>query len=368
MDYPLISPTNGQRVRLVTPGLLHDGERQWPVVDGIPFLRPKERLRAEVVAAMEAEDERAALRILLSDQDRFSPTAPPSPENVEAVIDGAKGEMTLRRAMELLNFGPVGDYFAYRWCSPTFTGGLHLLERTPPGQVVVEVACGIGHFLRALEQAGRWTVGIDIVYAKLWLAKQFLGVRGPLICGDIEQSPVLATDAPTTVFCHDAFYFFEFKEAALANMHQLSADGTVAVGHVHTRRDAHEAGFALDVAGYQSLTEAVVQNDEDAVRAWYGKNQQPTPPDDWKAVAWVEGAAPHQPIQWITDTQALQNSPLLRDGSIVWPSPGWQREYAEDAACLNGEALDSLARAQVEGGEIEDRYRQRRLVNLPARW
>ena len=368
MDYPLISPTDGQRLRLATPGLLHDGERRWPVVDGIPFLRPKEELRADVVAAMEAGDERAALRRLLSDQDRFSPTAPPTAENVDAVIEGAKGDMTLRRAMELLNFGPVGDYFAYRWCSPTFTGGLHLLERTPPGQVVVEVACGIGHFLRALEQAGRRAVGIDIVYAKLWLAKHFLGVRGPLICGDIEQSPILATDAPATVFCHDAFYFFEFKEAALANMRELSAGGTVAVGHVHTRQDAHEAGFALDVAGYRNLTDASVQNDADSVRAWYGKGPMTSADDEWKAVYWIEGATEHAPINWVADERALRDNPLLRDETIVWPSEGWRREYAEDAACLNGEALTSLARSRVREGEVEEQYRQRHLVNLPARW
>ncbi|NJC28159.1 class I SAM-dependent methyltransferase [Neolewinella antarctica] len=364
MDYPLISPTNGNVLREDGAHFLTDGERRWPVVDGIPFLRPDDDLRLAVVADLENGNERDALCRLLADQDRFSPTLPPERAAIERVID--KKGLNLREAMALLSYGPVGDYFAYRWCSPTFTGGLHMLERTPAHQAVVEVACGIGHFLRALEQAGREVVGVDIVYSKLWLARRILGVKGPLICGDVEAGPVIGTSRPTTVFCHDAFYFFEFKEAALTHLRQIAAGGSVAVGHVHTRTSAHEAGFALERAAYGKLTDAFVRDDADFMLGWYGKRAVVGDPAS-VAVGWIEGETEHRAIEWIKNNDSLRKNPLLQERKISWPSAGWRQEYEEDSQCLNGESLPELINAEWPA-DVLTRYQKRLLINLPGSW
>jgi SAM-dependent methyltransferase len=364
VDYPLISPRNGRVLQPAGDHLLTDGETRWPVVDGIPYLRDKEEVRKEAVHALETGNVAAARRRLLADQDRFSPTLPPEAEKIDYVVGNP--ELNLREAMLHLSYGPVGDYFAYRWCSPTFTGGLHLLERTPHHLPVIEIACGIGHFLRALETAGREVVGIDIVWSKLWLARRYLGVRGPLICGDIERSPVVQTQVDHTVFSHDAFYFFEHKRAALEHMRKLSIGGSVALGHVHTRTSKHEAGFALPKDDYARLTDAFVRNDADYILGWYGEE---LPPGHHEAIAvgWVENETEHRPIEWIRKEDQLTSNPLLHADHIDWPSEGWRKEYEEDSAHLGRYQLSNLL-AQPAPASPAQRFRQRRLLNLPERW
>ena len=364
MEYPLISPRNGAELHPAGDHLLTDGQTTWPIIDDIPYLRDKETVRAAAVAALEADDVTAARRILLADQDRFCPTPAPTGEAIDRVVKHAN--LTLRAAMEGLNYGPVGDYFAYRWCSPTFTGGLHMLERTPEHRTVIDVACGIGHYLRALESVGHSVVGVDIVWSKLWLARRYLAIKGLLVCGDIEAGPLLRTRDAHTVFCHDAFYFFERKAEALTNMRQLSAGGSVAVGHVHTGGSAHEAGFAQDKAAYAALTDAFVRDDADYILAWYGQSLtagESTP----VAVGWIERETDHRPIDWAGAAVKLQPNPLLGEDSINWPSEGWANEYAEDSQHLHGLALPDLLGTPAPTDATE-RYRRRYRINLPAQW
>ena len=368
MAYALISPRNGRVLQPAGDHLLSDGDTLWPTVDGIAYLRDKEAVRAAAVQALQDGDLKEARRHLLADQDRFSPTPPPARANIDRVTDG--DDLTLRAAMDLLNYGPVGTYFAYRWCSPTFTGGLHMLERTPPQLPVIEIACGIGHFLRALERASssaRSTVGIDIVWSKLWLARRYLEVGGLLVCGDIEAGPVLRTESPHTVFCHDAFYFFEHKQKALENMRTLSHGGSVAVGHVHTRAADHAAGFAEERADYAALTGAEIHDDADYVRGWYGLPPltDSSPP---VAVGWIEGEMDDAPLDWTeTNSATLRQNPLLSDGVVTWPTRDWGREYAEDSNSLNGMSLLHLAE-RTAPTDLRQRYRERWLVNLPDKW
>ena len=241
-----------------------------------------------------------------------------------------------------------------------------MLERTPKQNTVVEVACGIGHFLRALEGAGREAVGIDIVFSKLWLAKRYLGVRGELICGDIEAGPIVETVGPTTVFCHDAFYFFEHKSRALDNMRTISSGGCVAVGHVHTKRSEHEAGFALDKQQYTELTDAFVRDDGDFVSGWYDEHL-PATQDRTAAVAWIEGETERREIPWLQLAVKLTENPLLAGTTVQWPSDGWAREYGEDSRCLNGHSITSLIGEPAPTDRFEQ-FRQRRLINLPEQW
>ena len=366
MDYRLISPRNGQPLTLETDDLLTDGTTRWPLVDGIAYLRDRDEVRQPAVAALRAGDVAAARRILLADQDRFSPTPPPERAALDELV--ATNDLTLRGAMKLLSYGPVADYFAYRWCSPTYVGGLHMLERTPTHHTVIEVACGIGHYLRALEGLGRPTVGIDIVWSKLWLARRYLNVRGPLVCGDIEAGPLVETTVPHTVFCHDAFYFFEHKKAALTHLRTLAAGGSVAVGHVHTGGSAHEAGFAQDRAAYAGLTDAYVRDDNDYVLGWYGKTVlTPDPAARVTAVGWIENETAHRPQDWCGYADDLRPNPLLTANGVAWPSEDWAREYGEDSRSLNGSALPSLVH-QAAPADRSEQYRQRRLLNLPARW
>ena len=384
MGVVLLSPTNGRRLVPQGAHLLSDGERLWPVVEGIAYLRPKEELRRAVVEALRADRQEQAVKLLLMDQDRFSPSAPPEAEALDVLLDTGS-DLTLRRAMQLLNFGPVADYFAYRWCSPTFVGGLRLLELSVPasGGRVVEYACGIGHFLRELEAMDVRTVGVDIVWAKLWLARRFMGVRGELVCGDVEVGTVIEPAGHRTVFCHDAFYFFEHKHTALGNMRRVAAGGRVAVGHVHTQLDRHEAGFSESLEGYRQLTGSVIQDDSSCVNSWFTHQQLRQADPRSAAIAWREGTEVAQgtELHFTPPSSALHLNPLLSQDGIRWPSPGWRREYEEDAEHIDAEGLIEPREPMVQrllrdphrlydlsNEERERLYRRQVLLNLPARW
>ena len=380
----LISPHNGEVLRSAGSHLLTDGELLWPVVDGIAYLRPHHDLREEVVAQIWLDNVAGARRLLLRDQDRFSPTAPPDAAALDALLD-PDADHSLREAMQLLCYGPVGDYFAYRWCTPTFLSGLTLLGKTAaPERPVVEFACGIGHFLRALEARGLATVGVDIVFSKLWLARRYLGVKGPLVCGDIEVGPVLAPGPERTVFCHDAFYFFEKKKAALDHLRAVAGGGNLAVGHVHTQLDAHEAGFSASLPTYRQLTGSRLIDDTDAARQWYEADRPlaaATP--DSPAIGWVEGRTNGKRIDWLTPRGELRLNPLIGQSGLCYPSEGWRRGYEADCQDLQPYHLrhyftkdtrvnqllrGDLAIDQLSTTDRRDLYRKRVLVDLPATW
>lgn len=382
----------------VAPGILSDGTEEYPVVGGIPYLIAESTrpglgdARARACAHLRAGDERAALRLLLRDQDRFSPTAPPTEDAVDELLD-RRDELTLREAMALLNYGPVADYFAHRWSSPTFQSGLALLERTClPSRPVLEVACGIGHFLRHLEGEGYACVGVDIVFSKLWLARHFLGVEGPLVCADIERSPVLSSGSsdaqaarPHTVLCHDAFYFFEHKRHAYAHLEAVSNRGTVVLGHVHTRGDAHEAGFAERHADYRAIFPAGTHLLDDASLACSyvsRERNEEDATDESPAIAMISGRKPREVRSFVPARAQLRLNPLLTPDGIRYPSEGWRREFEADSEPLDRTSLGAFAktrrvRALVTGElglatlgdeEVESLYRHRVLLNLPARW
>ena len=399
--YPLVGPHAAPLYATGAPGVLTDGREEYPVVAGIPYLiagstRPGlEGLRQRACAALRDGDERAALRLLLRDQDRFSPTPPPSEAAVDQLIERRDDPaLTLRGAMRLLDYGPVADYFAHRWSSPTFLSGLALLGRTASTtRPVIEVACGLGHFLRALEGRGCAAVGIDIVFSKLWLARHFVGVRGLLVCGDIERSPVLAPGPPDadadrshTVFCHDAFYFFEHKRAALTSLRSLARHGAVALGHVHTRTDAHEAGFAARLTDYRAILPpgAPLLDDLALARAYVA--DEATYPEATRrsaALATLTGKLPERLLTFAPPRRSLRVNPLLTPaGDLAYPSAGWRAEFEADSAPLGEYGLAASAktprvRALLRGevgiddlsdAEVAALYRRRVLLDLPARW
>lgn len=378
-----LSPHNGQPLERIDEYLLSDGELLWPRFDGITYLRPRHDLRQAAVGAIREGRPEEGLLILLADQDRFSPTPPPPHFDLEQLVNDHS--LTLRDAMALLNYGPVGDYFSYRWCSPTFVSGLRLLELSVKRErPVVEVACGIGHFLRPLEAQGIRTVGIDIVFSKLWLARRFLGVRGPLLCGDIEASPLLSEKLDRTVFCHDAFYFFEHKQAALQHMRSVAGqNGTVAIGHVHTRQDAHEAGFAATYDTYRALAGGSLWTDASLATNWYDRAKNLSPADPLSvAVSWWEGSGGDDAISFAESHAELSLNPLLRSQEPAWPSEGWRREYLDDCLSLRDNRLAEVAKlpaaqalrnAKTTVSELppevrRELYRRRVLVDLPEVW
>ncbi|MCW2606430.1 MAG: Methyltransferase type 11 [Frankiales bacterium] len=305
----------------------------WPVVDGILWQREgREELRARVVDLLEDGDVDAARVALFADADDWWGEPPPPPEQLAQVVHAT----TLREAMDLLGYGRVGDYFAHRWSDPTYLAGLALLEQHWPGErPVVEVACGVGHFLRELDQRGVGPlVGVDVVFSKLWLAQRFVCPAARYVCADVTAGlPPLDLPAPAYVLCVDALYFLRDKPAAVAAMSALG--DVLVVGHAHTPDEVHSSGQPLTPHEYGDLLRADVLYDDDDLTSAFLERRAPTPlvPEGARAVALVRGRTERGP-DLSQPVGPVRPNPLYVDGVRTWPSERWAQEYARAAEYL----------------------------------
>jgi SAM-dependent methyltransferase len=333
-----------------------------PVVDGIPFARAgRDDLRAEVAGLLAAGETDRARVLLLADADDWWTEPPPAAEQL-ARVPAAR---TLREAMDALGMGRVADYFAHRWSDPTHLAGLALLQAHWPGdRPVVDVACGVGAHLRELSRRGVGDLlGVDVVWAKLWLAKRFVCPSARYVCADLTAAPDLAVGRPAYVMCHDAFYFLRDKPAAAAAMRALAGDGgTVVVGHAHVA-DPH--GEPLTPEGYADVLGAgLLYDDDELTRSLLeGRPPRPAAPADLRAseaVALVSGdPLTPAPADLGEPLPPLVPNPLYRDGVLTWPSERYAAEYGPRSSHLPQRWPDPLP---------ADAARRRLLVDLPGAW
>ena len=393
----LLDPISARPLVRVSRHVLSDGESRWPVLDGIAYLRtgPAE-LREAALAAIDAGNERAALALLLTDQDGHAPLPAPSITTTTAVVDAVRSKQaTLRGAMRSLNFGPVADYFAHRTSTATFLSGLALLAHAGrPRGPVVEMACGVGHFLRELSAHGVPAIGVDLVFSKLWLARHFVAADNELVCADAVHAPLVCPEE-TTVFCHDAFYFFAEKLQAAQRWTQLAArGGSVLIGHAHSAHvEQSVAGSPLTPAGYAALLPGcALFDDAELTASALTRERAPRRAID------ALGSADAVAMVWPGSLNGLMNksrdawwpgilqppaetplrlNPLLgtRHGCAdpQWPSPRFAAEYAPHAGYLHGpmpspQLIDRAARGVRGDAEIGELARRRVLVDMPERW
>jgi hypothetical protein len=80
---------DGAPLRNDTALTLHDGERRWPVVDRIPWLRAgRDAVRERAVAALDAGDAETAAVVLLADADDWWDAPPPPDMQLRAALVG----------------------------------------------------------------------------------------------------------------------------------------------------------------------------------------------------------------------------------------------------------------------------------------
>jgi hypothetical protein len=355
--------------------------RRWPAPDGIPFLRTwRDALAEEALMRLDREDREGALVLLLADQDDWWRGDVADPEALRTLVRG-RDRLSLRQAMALLSWGPVGDYFAHRWSDPVFLAGLALVEaHWNAPRTAFELACGIGHHLRALAEQGVAVTGADLVFAKLWIARHWLLPRdAALLCLDAAQAWPIAARFDL-VACHDALYFLEPKAAILEGLRTLLAPGrgVLAVGHVHNRDSRHfSAGSALTAAEMAGLFPEALLYDDAELTVALAAARPPVPADaaelrDAEAFAAVEGpglSRPKTASGWLglpMEGGTLRRNPLYgEDGRIAWPSRRYAAEYAPRVTF----PLDcAVPRHAVLETATRDAARRRELLALPERW
>jgi SAM-dependent methyltransferase len=363
----------GQPLHADTPVTLHDGERRWPVVEGIPWLRAgRDDVRERAVAALDAGDLEGAAVVLLADADDWW-DAPPPPD---AQLRAALRATTLRDAVDLLGFGRVGTYFLHRWSDPSWLAALALTAAHPPaGRPVVDLACGAGHLLRHLALHGqRDLVGVDVVFAKLWLARRFVlpaGASVALVCADLTAPwPLPEPAAARHVACHDALYFLPEKEAFVAAARRHAGEGgAVLLGHCHNaRHPAGRAGLPLDPEGWQALLPGAAAYAEEELTAATAEGRLPGPATadalaatEALGLALDDAAAPDPALLGPAPGAVLRRNPLYADGVRHWPQERWAVEYGPRAAAY-------LPERWTDDLPADSAVLRRLLLDLPEAW
>lgn len=346
-----------------TPHSVRVGDARFPVVEGIAYLRSaREELAAAALRHLDQGDERGALLLLLKDQDDWARTAVPEDAALAEMVDGA---MDLRDAMAALNFGPVADYFAYRWSDPTFLSGLALLQRhLPAGASVLELGCGIGHYLREFAWRGIEAIGADVVFAKLWLARRYVAPAARLVCFDAGSRFPLGDGAVGAVFCHDAFYFLPKKAHVASEMRRVAGvAGALLIGHTHNAAARnHSSGEPLTGAEYLELFPGSVIYDDAELTASWIEDRRPQVGAGREAAA-LAFATGNGGVDFRTPVAGpLRLNPLYESGGLEprWPSERYRDEYAALSGYLGLDAVPSEPTAEL--------VRRRVYVSLPEKW
>ncbi|WP_432546271.1 class I SAM-dependent methyltransferase [Kineococcus sp. SYSU DK004] len=370
------------------------GGAPWPDLDGIPFRRAgREDLALAAVDALAGGDDAAARALLLRDNDDWWHEAPPSVDEARE----AAASPTLSRAVEALRLGRVGDYLRYRWSDPAFLAGLALLDRAWPGTgpgapAVLEVAAGTGVLLRELALRGaRRLTGVDVVHAKLWLARRFVLADVPggddvaLVVADAarawppEVEVALGDGDDRVVLCHDAFYFLPDPPATARRLRELAGPGgLVAVGSVpNGARPGPVSGQRMtpqDLASW--FPGALLFDDADLVEEVVtGRPAAPRPAAELAGATHVSlvlgGRAdgspePGAPAHGLpVPGRALRPNPLYGpDGRLAWPSP----RYADDYADRSPHLPERLPPQDELAADPTAWARRRVLLDLPEHW
>lgn len=367
-----------------------DGVVRYPVIAEIPYLRAgRDELRQRVLRLLDDGDELQARCELLRDQDAWATTPAPKAADLRQV---ACRQVSLRSAMQQLQWGPVSNYFAYRWSDPTYLSGLALLDLSVErGSRVFELACGIGHYCQELCSREVDVTGADVVFAKLYLARHYTCPQARLICLDAASSFPLRDEVADTVFCHDAFYFLRNKAHVASEMRRLAGSaGTVAIGHTHNAdTDNFSAGEALSVEGYRSLFPNAVFFDDDELTRAVIEARNPGRLDGAQrpaAVSLVEGrwsTVPAEVFSMPVSDARLRVNPLFEKNSSGgldrqsprFPSERYEREYGPASSYLELQqevGNDEVARAEngnwSGSPHLSELVRRRIFVSLPERW
>ena len=345
---------------------LSDGKNSYPYLDQIAYLRTnREALITSVLNCLRVGQRVEATCLLLQDKDDWACNKTPDEKSLKELLTN---RLSLRDAMQMLQFGSVADYFSYRWSDPTFLSGLMLLQTyLPRDAVVMELACGIGHYLGEFAKRGIPAVGCDVVFAKLWLARHYVAKDTSLVCFDANSYFPFPDEIVNSVFCHDAFYFLREKEHVVNEMKRVAKEaGTILVGHSHcSEADNFSAGQAISLEEYTSLFDgADLYADEELThRLLEGRGLKTGVAVGCRAISVAKGRVVNaHNFSMPVPGETLILNPLLVGGSgkPCWPSKRYEDEYAALSSYLQ---VDSIPEEVTE-----ELIRRRVFLALPERW
>lgn len=353
--FRLLDPLTRKPLRFIATGenpkigylSTDDCSQRWPVIFGISFLRAdRQELAQQVTALIEGRDFVSALALLLTDTDDFAQLKPHINDcrRIAGLLIKDDKKLLACDMMEALQFGPVASYFSLRGSSPTFFSGLGLLKLgVLSGSPLVEVGCGVGHFIYWLKTRGIDALGTDSVFSKLCLANRFFGIKADrLVCAAVGKETLLPIETfqPSNVFCHDVFYFIQDKLGAIADFRRLARiGGSVMVGHAHLITADHGivSGYPLSLDAYRQIAAKNANFFDDASLVSLNATAVDADNDisaSAEAVSFVEGKLSKGHVQWWSRPDEVLFAPMEvtwsrndRLSAMNWPTEAFAREY-----------------------------------------
>lgn len=376
----LVSPTTGLALTSDGDALLTDGVETWPVLHGIPYLRiGREDVRNEAVERIRSGDREGALVLLLA--DRRDDLIPPA--DFEEIRELTLPAATLGDAMRGLNYGAMEPYITHRFSLPTYLSGLSLLSlHAPVRGTLFELGCGAGHFLHAWSVRGP-SIGADLVFSYLWLARRFTSPASHLVCFDATGPfPILAR-AADVVLCHDALHYLADIPHAVCELCRVCPDGPMLCGHVHNAAvESVSFGKPLSLKEYRRLLcpDASYDDNELVVAALHGPGYSICANADTttKAFAFASGCGGEfgATIRAESDLtiaprgSRLSLNPLFTRGALTGVGRKFIEEFVHDWDYLRdpGASREWLPHDLLANNSNLHAERRRLLLRLPEAW
>jgi SAM-dependent methyltransferase/uncharacterized protein YbaR (Trm112 family) len=357
----------------VEHGVLTSEAGEFPVVAGIPVLRPDVGELVDLVRS--GDHDRAVRRAAfgeiepaglhraggwLSATDRLRPLGRRILERHRRDLDRRSARLTdpttsVRDLFELaytdlhLRNPEVFAYNWYRFGIPRDVAALAAIEWTPQRGPVLDVGCGAGHLTWALTRhlgPDVPVVGVDGLFFALYVARTRIAPDADYVCGELESLP-LRDGTMGGIWASDVFHAVRRKAQVARELARVStADAWGAVVAMAVAGHAHEyRGRPLSVDGYRRLlpTDTVIVTERDLVAGYLERRaasrRGPTTDGPTVAALWdgtgeaVDGA----PFEtWPHGRGELGPNPLLAadgrsgDGTRVrlrFPTASFEREH-----------------------------------------
>lgn len=366
--YHIISPFNGNNLVQHSNHLMTDGENLFPVFDNIIYMRDRDEIRLPAIQMIFRDQYDKALRHLLRDQESNSTRVPPTASDLGEVE--IPGNLSMGKMMQLLNYGPAAHEYHHLWSLPCFMAGLSLMMLTvQEDRPVLDMACHTGHNLRHLESHGFDTMGVDVVFSRLYLARHWMEVKAPLVCADVQRSiPIEFFEANTVLFLNELEHL-RHQERTLRGLRTLATSlGSLAVS---TDECPPMQIVSPDVQvdydrALQLSPDGHIYTEDMLLQMWFTRMERPSlqqaPENGDTAIAWIEGQMNHSLYPLGKPAGTLTVNPLLSPGARVpdFPNSSFQKKYEKK--------LTYMTQAMGEHLDQTSQYRHRVLLDIPERW
>ena len=147
----------------------------------------------------------------------------------------------------------VGQYFVLRFGQPRHLAALALVAGLPAAdKPVLDIACGTGHLEHYLTQRSTptATVGIDMNYFHLWIARHWIAPAGRYVCCNANDGLPFADAQFSATLCSDAYHYITNRAALLQEIERCGANGPVLLTRVGNREVMPNEGTESSGAEY----------------------------------------------------------------------------------------------------------------------